>query len=39
MKKDLKFYWTLFFSTFTLSAFTFGGGLRDCPFNAKKIRQ
>ena len=26
MKKDLKSYWTLFTSTFMLSAFTFGGG-------------
>ena len=26
MKKDKGFYWKLFYSTFLLSAFTFGGG-------------
>ena len=25
-KRDLSFYWKLFYATLTLSAFTFGGG-------------
>ena len=36
MKKDLKFFWTLFISTFTLSAFTFGGGYVIVPLMRKK---
>ena len=37
MKKDLKFFWTLFISTFTLSAFTFGGGYVIVPLMRKKL--
>ncbi|WP_034552483.1 chromate transporter [Carnobacterium funditum] len=37
MKKDKKFYWTLFFSTFTLSAFTFGGGYVIVPLMQKRF--
>lgn len=37
MKKDLRFYWTLFISTFTLSAFTFGGGYVIVPLMRKKF--
>jgi chromate transporter len=37
MKKDLKFYWTLFFSTFTLSAFTIGGGYVIVPLMQKRF--
>ncbi len=37
MKKDLRFYWTLFVSTFTLSAFTFGGGYVIVPLMRKKF--
>lgn len=37
MKKDLKFFWTLFISTFTLSAFTFGGGYVIVPLMRKKF--
>ena len=37
MKKDIRFYWTLFFSTFTLSAFTFGGGYVIVPLMKKKF--
>ena len=31
MKKDMKFYWKLFYSTFSLSAFTIGGGYVIVP--------
>ncbi|MHB8128119.1 MAG: chromate transporter [Mobilitalea sp.] len=37
MKKDLKLYWTLFTSTFLLSAFTFGGGFVIVPLMKKKF--
>lgn len=37
MKKDLKFYWKLFRSTFFLSAFTFGGGYVIIPLMRKKF--
>jgi len=37
VKKDIRFYWTLFFSTFTLSAFTFGGGYVIVPLMQKKF--
>ncbi len=37
MKKDLKFFWTLFISTFTLSAFNFGGGYVIVPLMRKKF--
>lgn len=37
MKKDVKFYWTLFISTFTLSAFTFGGGYVIVPLMQKRF--
>ena len=37
MKKDLKFFWSLFISTFTLSAFTFGGGYVIVPLMRKKF--
>lgn len=37
MKKDFKFFWTLFVSTFTLSAFTFGGGYVIVPLMRKKF--
>ncbi|MBC8558813.1 chromate transporter [Fumia xinanensis] len=37
LKKDLKFYWKLFSSTFTLSAFTFGGGFVIIPLMRKKF--
>ena len=37
MRKDLKFFWTLFISTFTLSAFTFGGGYVIVPLMRKKF--
>lgn len=37
MKKDLSFYWTLFLSTFTLSAFTFGGGYVIVPLMQKRF--
>lgn len=37
MKKDLKFYKTLFLSTFTLSAFTIGGGYVIVPLMRKKF--
>ncbi|MEG0496371.1 MAG: chromate transporter [Carnobacterium sp.] len=39
MKKDKKFYWTLFSSTFTLSAFTFGGGYIIVPLMKKRFVQ
>lgn len=37
LKKDIKFYWKLFSSTFTLSAFTFGGGFIIIPLMRKKF--
>lgn len=37
MKRDLKLYWTLFSSTFFLSAFTFGGGFVIVPLMKKKF--
>jgi chromate transporter len=37
MKKDMKFYWKLFLSTFLLSAFTFGGGYVIVPLMKKKF--
>lgn len=37
MKKDFKIYWTLFSSTFFLSAFTFGGGFVIVPLMKKKF--
>lgn len=37
MKKDLNFYKTLFLSTFTLSAFTIGGGYVIVPLMRKKF--
>ncbi len=37
MKKDIKFYFKLFASTFYLSAFTFGGGFVIIPLMKKKF--
>ena len=37
LKRDLKTYWTLFSSTFFLSAFTFGGGFVIVPLMKKKF--
>ena len=37
MKRDLKFCWQLFSSTFSLSAFTFGGGFVIIPLMRKKF--
>jgi chromate transporter len=37
LKKGFRFYWTLFISTFTLSAFTFGGGYVIVPLMRKKF--
>ena len=37
MKKNLNFYLTLFSSTFSLSAFTFGGGFVIVPLMKKKL--
>lgn len=37
MKKNLRLYWTLFSSTFYLSAFTFGGGFVIVPLMKKKF--
>lgn len=37
MKKDKRFYWNLFLSTFTLSAFTFGGGYVIVPLMQKRF--
>ena len=37
MKKYLKLYWTLFSSTFSLSAFTFGGGYVIVPLMKKRF--
>lgn len=37
MKKSLRSYWTLFLSTFTISAFTFGGGYVIVPLMQKRF--
>ncbi|MGI5856003.1 MAG: chromate transporter [Candidatus Merdivicinus sp.] len=37
MKRDAKFYWTLFRSTFSLSAFTVGGGFVIVPLMKKRF--
>jgi chromate transporter len=37
MKKDAKFYWKLFISTFMLSAFTIGGGYVIVPLMRRKF--
>lgn len=37
MEKNLHFYWKLFASTFTISAFTFGGGFIIIPLLRKKF--
>ena len=37
MKKTISFYWKLFSSTFSLSAFTFGGGYIIIPLMRKKF--
>ena len=37
MRKDIKTYWTLFISTFYISAFTFGGGFIIVPLLKKKF--
>lgn len=37
LQKNLNFYWKLFSSTFTLSAFTFGGGFVIIPLMRKKF--
>lgn len=37
MKRDIKFYWKLFLSTFQLSAFTFGGGYVIVPLMKKQF--
>ena len=37
MKKTWKLYWTLFSSTFSLSAFTFGGGYVIVPLMKKRF--
>lgn len=37
MKKDWKLYWTLFISTFSLSALTFGGGYVIVPLMKKRF--
>lgn len=37
MKKNFNLYWTLFSSTFLLSAFTFGGGYVIVPLMKKKF--
>ncbi len=37
MKKNIKFYWKLFTSSFLLSAFTFGGGYVIVPLMKKKF--
>ena len=36
-KRDLSFYWKLFYATLTLSAFTFGGGYVIVPLMRKKF--
>lgn len=37
LKKDRHFYWKLFYSTFLLSGFTFGGGFVIVPLMRKKF--
>lgn len=37
MKKEISFYFKLFYSTFSLSAFTFGGGYVIVPLMRKKF--
>ncbi len=37
MEKNIKFYWTLFISTFSLSAFTIGGGYVIVPLMRKRF--
>ena len=37
MKKNIKFYWKLFLSTFYISAFTFGGGYVIVPLMKKRF--
>lgn len=37
MKRDARFYWKLFRATFSLSAFTFGGGFVIIPLMRKKF--
>ncbi len=37
MKKSINFYWQLFLSTFTISAFTIGGGYVIVPLMRKKF--
>lgn len=37
LKKDRQFYWKLFYSTFLLSGFTFGGGFVIVPLMRKKF--
>ena len=39
MEKNRTFYWQLFVSTFTLSAFTFGGGYVIVPLMRKKFAE
>ena len=39
MEKNGAFYWKLFVSTFTLSAFTFGGGYVIFPLMRKKFAE
>lgn len=39
MEKNGSFYWKLFVSTFTLSAFTFGGGYVIVPLMRKKFAE
>ena len=39
MEKNGAFYWKLFVSTFTLSAFTFGGGYVIVPLMRKKFAE
>ena len=36
-EKDPKLFWTLFWSTFQLSAFTFGGGYVIVPLMRKRF--
>lgn len=37
VKRDFRFFWKLFYSTFLLSAFTFGGGFVIVPLMRKKF--
>ena len=36
-KRDLSFYWKLFYATLTLSAFTFGGGYVIVPLMKERF--